>query len=637
MNGKGWPPTPKVGATKKSFASRLTSQLDKLKPRGRDKGSMGATDRSPSAGWAPNNPGSDLAFRERYAPFVVASPSPSKASPLFSVRHTNSGSKYSPITRPKRTFRNVMPMRAGSGRNHVGGSSASRFHYHHSPIPPAWISAADPVVSTTPTFHPRQHFIHRPHYVDLVDDDFYDGCDCFPPSVGRCRRCGGNGRDRIRRVQSEESVTHATAGDAYEVMRRRRQVEGQLCYYDDDDNANDLEIESPNANTSDDQNEEHDLAYAEADYIYSAMNRRPPLPLALPAPPTRPQPPPQRKSPSRAVFDSLRRSSVGDKKPLTRSSSSVAQRPSSAASKVMSSTLNRTERKSKERSPTSFRGATTGTGTMVSSNSNSSGNNNNNNGVNNGNNNTEMSTLASVVAVSSAAASIKRDEEKNRRFSVDTAVRLEVSDSSVVYVSNDTAAVERKITPPHSTTTTFVAIAEPVGLHRGTTTVRVGGDASDLTHHATTIEVVGMSDASTSKDVTSTSDKESTDDENGAGNDREMSVKLAEQNAERLRRIRETRRKTSPPVTLSRCPTLSGDEDSDYDADCSATESPRKQEKVQRVASSSSQSSQSSSRSKMSPPTVTTAASRGVTIFEEEEEEDNESIKNRVIRRIDTR
>jgi hypothetical protein len=309
VNGKGWPASPqKNAATKKSFASRLTSQLDKLKPRGRDKGAMGAVDRSPSAGWATAVHGDDLAFRERYGQFVVASPSPvtaHKASP-FSVRH-GSGSKYSPLTRPKRTFRNVMPMRAaaggGSGRNH-GGSSASRYHFH-SPLPAAWI-AADPIVSPTPTFHPRQHFIHRPHYVDMIDDDYYEGCECFPPSVGRCRRCGGSGRDRIRRVQSEESVTHATAGDAYEVMRRRRQVEGQLCYYDDDDNEDLGGHDSANNNKSgshsDEPNEDHDLAYAEADYIYSAMNRRPPLPQALPS---RAPPAPQRKSPSRDDFKKI--------------------------------------------------------------------------------------------------------------------------------------------------------------------------------------------------------------------------------------------------------------------------------------------------------------------------------------------
>lgn len=576
---------------------------------------MGATDRSPSAGWTPNNPAADLAFRERYGQFVVASPSPSKASPMFSARHTNSGSsKYSPIAaRPKRTFRNVMPMRAGSGRNHAG-SSASRYHYHHSPLPAAWI-AADPIVTSTPTFHPRQHFIHRPHYVDLIDDDYYDGCDCFPPSVGRCRRCGGSSRDRIRRVQSEESVTHATAGDAYEVMRRRQQIEGQLCYYDED--GNDLDNEPPNNNNnhnSEEPSEEHDLAYAEADYIYSAMNRRPPLPLALPAPPPRPLPPTQRKSPSRAVFDSLRRSSVGDKKPLTRSSSSVARRPSSAASKVMSSTLNRSERKSKEKSPSSFRVPTTAASAS--------------------NNTADVSTLASVVAVTSAAASIKRDEERNRRLSNDAAaVRLEVGDSSVVFVSSDNSA-ERKVSPTHSSTT-FVAIAEPVIAQRVTTTVRVGGDVSEATNHATTIEVIDAS-----KDVTSTSDKESTsDDDNALSNDREMALKLAEQNAERIRRMRETRRKTSPTVTLTRRSTLSGDEDSDYDADCSATESPRKSEKIPRLVSSSqsSQSSQSSSRSKTSPPNMAASASRDVTIFEEEEDEDNESIKNRVIRRIDTR
>jgi hypothetical protein len=196
-NGKGW--SARKDGTKKSFASRLTSQFDKLKPRGRDKGSLGATDRSPSAGWTPTSAQADLAFRERYGQFVVASPSPvmSKASP-FSVRHA-SGSKYSPLMRPKRTFRNVMPMRAagggGSGRNHGGGSAASRYHYH-SPLPAAWI-AADPVVSATPAFHPRQHFVHRPHYVDLIEDDYYEACECFPPTAGRCRRCGGAGKQNL--------------------------------------------------------------------------------------------------------------------------------------------------------------------------------------------------------------------------------------------------------------------------------------------------------------------------------------------------------------------------------------------------------------------------------------------------------
>ncbi len=132
VNGKGWSARKGGSGTKKTFASRLSSQLDKLKPRGRDKGALGATDRSPSAGWTPTTPNPDLAFRERYGQFVVGpSPVMAKASP-FSVRHA-SGSKYSPIMRPKRTFRNVMPMRAaaggGSGRNHGGGSAASRYEF----------------------------------------------------------------------------------------------------------------------------------------------------------------------------------------------------------------------------------------------------------------------------------------------------------------------------------------------------------------------------------------------------------------------------------------------------------------------------------------------------------------------------
>jgi hypothetical protein len=77
-----------------------------------------------------------------------------------------------------------------------------------------------------------------------------------------------------------------------------------------------------------------------------------------------------------------------------------------------------------------------------------------------------------------------------------------------------------------------------------------------------------------------------------------MAIKLAEQNAERLRRIRESRRRASPSsVAITRRATLSGDEDSDYDADCSATESPRKSEKVPRLVSSASSQSSSSSSS----------------------------------------
>jgi hypothetical protein len=234
---------------------------------------------------------------------------------------------------------------------------------------------------------------------------------------------------------------------------------------------------------------------------------------------------------------------------------------------------------------------------------------------------------------------MKREEEKHRRItppSTEAGFRVEVTDSSVVYVTPDSssATADRKLTP------TLVAISEISG--RTTTTVRVGGDISDATNHATTIEVIGMSEESTSKEATSTSDKESTDEDDDdvrAPIGRELSVKLSEQNAERLRRIRESRRKTSPPVTLARRATLS-DEDSDYDADCSATESPRKAQAKRHVSpSQSSQSSSASSgRSKTSPTNVTASASRGgVTILEEEEEEDAESIKNRVIRRVDTR
>ena len=289
--------------------------------------------------------------------------------------------------------------------------------------------------------------------------------------------------------------------------------------------------------------------------------------------------------------------------------------------RVLSSTLNRPERKSKERSPTSFRLTST------------SSNNNINNSSNNHNHSStseQLPTLASVIAVSTANASLKRDEDRTRRITPPDTVRLEIADSSVVYVSPEisSSTLERKLSDPHIT--------------RCTTTVRVGCDVTLPENLATTIEVIGTSDDSpiSSKEISSTSDKESTDDETSSPNDHEMALKLSEQNAERLRRIRETRRRASPSVTVVR--TLSGDEDSDYDADCSATESPRKSEKAPRMTSSSSScsstSSNGASRVKASPSSAATVtASRDVTIFEEEEEEDNDSVKNRVIRRIDTR
>jgi len=100
-------------------------------------------------------------------------------------------------------------------------------------------------------------------------------------------------------------VTHTTVDDE-DVPRRRHPVEGRLCFYDDDNLADEVNGNLVHA--------EHDLAYDEADYIYSAMNRRP----TSVATPHRNVPWTTRKSPSRAAFDSLRRASVGEKKPLAR-------------------------------------------------------------------------------------------------------------------------------------------------------------------------------------------------------------------------------------------------------------------------------------------------------------------------------
>jgi len=165
--------------------------------------------------------------------------------------------------------------------------------------------------------------------------------------------------------------------------------------------------------------------------------------------------------------------------------------------------------------------------------------------------------------------------------------------------------------------------------------VRVSGNLFEDKSLATTITVHGLGGGG---GTATTSDKETTDDDEAEvlKDDRALERRLADHNAERLRQIRDTRVGGSPSATApaSGSP-LSVGEDSDYDADCSATESPRK------LARRSSASSSSSTRSKTSPSggLKMSPTSHGVTIFEEEEEaeEEPDTLKYRVLRRIDTR
>ena len=135
--------------------------------------------------------------------------------------------------------------------SHPAGVSSAGYFMHHRHLPPTpWSPPSNGLESGPP-----HHYIHPPRCVDLANDDFencaFNGNVCLCEeqwsgtqrlggsnhlmrsvggNTGPCRKCGLEklvikpGSQRIRRVQSEESVTKT---DPYDLVRRQRLLAAQ--------------------------------------------------------------------------------------------------------------------------------------------------------------------------------------------------------------------------------------------------------------------------------------------------------------------------------------------------------------------------------------------------------------------------
>ncbi len=179
---------PRVAKAKKSFASRLANQIDRLTGGGTLRDANKHLHHSSFGGGSGR-----VSLHEAFAAAGGAAGCAAKPAP------------------PRRAFRNVVPGRAGVFvKNYC----------------PPWEAASSPVTL-------RQHFVHPAHCADLCEPE-------WPLE--------------LRRAQSDESV-HASFND-----NARRNNGSSAKWYDED---------------------EHDLAYAEVDYIYSCGGRRPPPPRGV--------------------------------------------------------------------------------------------------------------------------------------------------------------------------------------------------------------------------------------------------------------------------------------------------------------------------------------------------------------------
>jgi hypothetical protein len=238
----------------------------------------------------------------------------------------NGGDGFSPHFRPRRTFYNVMPPRnvvAGSMR----GPSASRRYYVHPPVSasvtPSWM-AKNGVEQQPQQPHQQpqqqQHFVHRPLCVDLDNTMAINGnvclCETSDGNGRLCRRCGlerqvktaskvdswwrdwlnspfdhhqqpqkkamNNEQLLMRRSQSEESVS--TTNNPYEAMRKQRLSTSTninpgsryVSGWNDNSDPDENEVKTNHRVNNDNDEEDRALAYAEADYIYNSVRRRPP-------------------------------------------------------------------------------------------------------------------------------------------------------------------------------------------------------------------------------------------------------------------------------------------------------------------------------------------------------------------------
>ena len=345
-------------------------------------------------------------------------------SRAFSPR-TNRAALLSP-----RTAHTTQELRASVNQ---GSVSSPRYyhHMHHRHLPPTpWSPPGSKTLepSNNGAGHHPHHYIHPPRCVDLADDDFenfaFNGNVCLceeqwsgtqrlgvsnrlmrsvSGSSGPCRQCGldkliiKSGSQRIRKAQSEESVTN---GDPYDLVRRQRLIAAEqehqqhmllhhhhhhvhgpphhphpphhihhhihptspplqmelnsnpaMQWFEDhldQPPLNDDDEEEVNNDNGDNDEDDHALEYAEADYIYNAVSRR------LPIPPNIPQSVLQMRHQKRLEIEAMIKKQHRSKSqtkpegfhPLVRSSSSVVR--SSSANKMFNTTFNSLKRKVKD-------------------------------------------------------------------------------------------------------------------------------------------------------------------------------------------------------------------------------------------------------------------------------------------------
>ena len=410
------------------MASRLSTQLDKF-----TRGSIKADKRSPSG----NRQGlQENSFRDLRNLTSTNNIPPSSPTINAPKGHHVSRAACSPRTKRNDhlSSRTLHTTELRSSVNQGGSISSPRYFMHHRHLPPTPWSPTSPnplEAPNNPSGAPH-HYIHPPRCVDLADDDFenyaFNGNVCLceeqwsgtqrglgvpacsrvmrsvsGSSSGPCRKCGmdklmikHSGSQRIRKAQSEESVTNA---DPYDMVRRQRLLAAEqehqqhmllhhhhhhvqvpnhhlhpphhvhhhihpssppvqmelgsnpaMQWFEDhldQPPLNDDEEEANNENVNNEE-DDHALEYAEADYIYNAVSRR------LPIPPTIPhsvmQARHQKRMEIEAFIKKQHRSKSQTKKetfhPLVRSSSSVV-RSTSANNKVFSNAFNSLKRKAK--------------------------------------------------------------------------------------------------------------------------------------------------------------------------------------------------------------------------------------------------------------------------------------------------
>ena len=397
----------------------MSTQFDKF-----TRGSIRADKRSPSG----NRKGlQENSFRDLRNLTTNNIPPPSPTLNASKGHHQSRA--FSPRTkRALLSPRTAPTTELRSSMNH-GSISSPRYFMHHRHLPPTpWSPTASKTLdASNNSGGPPHHYIHPPRCVDLADDDFenfaFNGNVCLceeqwsgtqrlavsnrqmrsmSGSSGPCRTCGLDkliikpGSQRIRKAQSEESVTNA---DPYELVRRQRLLAAEqehqqhmllhhhhhhvhvpnhhphaphhihhhihptspplqmelssnpaMQWFEehlDQPPLNDEEEEPNNEDPTNDE-DDHALEYAEADYIYNAVSRR------LPIPPNIPQSVLQMRHQKRheieAFIKKQHRSKSQTKNetfhPLVRSSSSVVR--SASANKVFNTAFNSLKRKAKD-------------------------------------------------------------------------------------------------------------------------------------------------------------------------------------------------------------------------------------------------------------------------------------------------